>query len=78
MPRPSVGALSLIALLLSLFTGACRHSSSAAPPGRRSNILLIIADDLGNDKVGVYGEGDDRTRPKPTPTRFVRRREPRS
>ncbi|MCH7922693.1 MAG: hypothetical protein IH975_06645 [Nitrospinae bacterium] len=51
MPRPSVGALSLIALLLSLFTGACRHSSSAAPPGRRSNILLIIADDL--DKVDL-------------------------
>ena len=30
----------------------------------RSNILLIIADDLGTDKVGIYGRGGDETRPR--------------
>lgn len=30
----------------------------------RSNVLLIIADDVGNDKIGVYMEGDDQARPK--------------
>lgn len=39
-------------------------SGSALSEQRRSNILLIIADDLGNDKVGVYAEGDNKTRPR--------------
>ena len=29
----------------------------------RGNILLIIADDVGKDKIGVYQQGDDATRP---------------
>ena len=32
--------------------------------GHRSNILLIIADDLGTDKVGIYGRGEEATRPR--------------
>ena len=36
---------------------------SALASETRPNILLIIADDLGLDKVGVYGLGDPETRP---------------
>ena len=57
-----IGIRWLVALLLPLLLG-CPPARSAANPGLRSNILLIIADDLGNDKIGVYGEGDDSTRP---------------
>lgn len=35
-----------------------------AAPGARQNVLLIIADDVGVDSVGCYGEGTD---PPPTP-----------
>ena len=59
-----LGAPLVLALLLPTFTGACIHRSSSAPLGARSNIMLIIADDLGNDKIGVYQQGDDLTRPK--------------
>ena len=38
----------------------CQHRAAQTP----SNILVIIADDLGVDQVGVYGEG---TSPAPTP-----------
>ena len=64
MQPTSLGASLVMALLLPTFTGACAHRSSSAPLGARSNIMLIIADDLGNDKIGVYQQGDDLTRPK--------------
>ena len=40
---------------------SCRSAiaQSTNPP----NILIIIADDLGTDKIGAYGEGDVDTRP---------------
>ena len=38
---------------------------AGAEPGRPPNILVIIADDLGVDQVGAYGEGDQ---PARTPT----------
>ena len=65
--QPSfVRAVLSAALTLVLLTLGCanRQNSSTARLPRRNNVLLIIADDLGNDKVGVYNEGDDKTRPK--------------
>lgn len=62
----------LLASLALCFTAtACKSPERtelglARSGARRSNILLIIADDLGNDEVGIYNEGDDATRP-PTP-----------
>ncbi len=51
---------SLVALLT-----ACGSFQGSAPPltKRPGNILLIIADDVGKDKIGVYDLGDDATRP---------------
>lgn len=48
--------------LLALLTSQAQACTADAR-GHRGNILLIIADDVGNDKVGAYGEGDDATRP---------------
>lgn len=64
MTKLFIGNRSLWALLLLPLLPACAPSRSTARPGLRSNILLIIADDLGNDKIGIYQEGDDLTRPR--------------
>ncbi len=64
MQRPPLGVPLVMALLLTTFTGACAQRPSSARLGGRGNIMLIIVDDVGNDKIGVYGEGDDRTRPR--------------
>jgi arylsulfatase A-like enzyme len=56
--------LCLIITALGLPAGALAQARNALRQRARSNILLIIADDLGNDKVGVYNEGDKLTRPK--------------
>ena len=66
MQPPFVRAVlvaALTAVVLPLAFANAQDISVARLP-RRNNVLLIIADDLGNDKVGVYNEGDDRTRPK--------------
>ncbi len=66
MQPTSVGAVWLAALTLVLLPFGCasRQKLSPARLSGTNNILLIIADDVGNDKVGVYMEGDDQTRPK--------------
>lgn len=45
--------------------GATRAVPAAYPPPARlgGNIMIIIADDMGPEKVGAYGEGDDKSRP---------------
>ena len=53
---------TLTALMVSVgILSSCRSAiaQSTNPP----NILIIIADDLGTDKIGAYGEGDVDTRP---------------
>lgn len=58
MIRPTASFL----LLSFLAVGACHERAGAAT---RQNVLIILADDLGVDFVGGYGEGSD---PAPTPT----------
>jgi len=51
-------------LVLTLFAATTCHESAGAAT-RSENVLIILADDLGVDFVGGYGEGSD---PAPTPT----------
>lgn len=64
-------------ITFSLFMGvatigsACRSgvgnqdlSPETISASTKPNILILIADDLGTDKVGIYQEGDDVSRPK--------------
>lgn len=45
--------VSLCGLFSSLILWGCTETASAEQP----NILVIIADDMGVEQVGVYGEG---------------------
>ncbi len=59
-----------VLLLPTLIAQAQQPGATSRPSGDgpvRPNILLIIADDLGLDKVSAYGLGDPRSRPA-TPT----------
>ena len=53
----SIAALPVMLIILLFFTGCSgRESESNIPPGRRPNIVFIMADDLGYAEVGCYGQ----------------------
>ncbi|MFG0289377.1 MAG: sulfatase-like hydrolase/transferase [Rhodopirellula sp. JB044] len=39
-----------------LSVGVCDHVAAEAPPSQRPNILFVMADDLGFNQIGAYGD----------------------
>jgi len=54
----TVRARQLLLLFVSailIFTGSCRPVNSLKPSDNRPNVILIMADDLGNETIGANG-----------------------
>jgi hypothetical protein len=57
--------LWLVATIAAFGCGVTTEDSTGIKPAARPpNILLIIADDVGVDQIGVYGEGTNRDDPE--------------
>ena len=51
-------------MLIAGFFAACAAPQVEAPPAPPPNVLIVLMDDVGRDKIGLYGQGND---PPPTP-----------
>jgi hypothetical protein len=59
MSSPAAWARGLRLMALLVGVGALAWSSSLRAGTPRRNVIVIVADDLGTDKVGVYAEAPD-------------------
>lgn len=61
--QPSAGVFLLCVAISIPAAAGCVSPASTGRQGMGGNILLIIADDLGKDQIGIYAGGEDDGRP---------------